>query len=205
MMLPGSNPAGDPAPVEPPEPAPAEPAALPSTSRSMSSSEPGVLPPPPPGNDGAGSAGRVEVVPPTPAAAALEHLVGEPGQNHRREDREQLPHQGAAQTGPADRREAPEPVDDLVLLVAEDVAGDGRAVLLVDRGQVGSTGEQVVVVLPEGLQDRPRTGGVAGVGLETTEQRRQHGRGGGTHLVRGGADLLRDLVGRQCAEDVVDR
>ena len=97
-----------------------------------------------------------------------------------------------------------EPVDDLVLLVAEDVAGDGRAVLLVDRGQVGSTGEQVVVVLPEGLQDRPGTGGVAGVGLETTEQRRQHGRGGGAHLVGGGADLLRDLVGRQCAEDVVD-
>ena len=117
---------------------------------------------------------------------------------------QQLPDQGAAQAGAADRRKAAEPVDHLVLLVAEDVAGDGGAVLLVDGGQVGATGEQVVVVLAEGLQDRARSRGVAGVGLQATEQGRQHGRGGGAHLVGRGADLLRDLVGGQCAEDVVD-
>ena len=162
-----------------------------------------MLPPPPPGNDGAGSAGRVGVVPPTPPPPLSTLLASQERTIGARIGSSFLD-QGAAHAGPADCREAAEPVDDLVLLVAEDVAGDGRAVLLVDRGQVGSTGEQVVVVLPEGLNDRPRTGGVAGVGLETTEQRRQDGRGGGAHLVGSGADLLRDLVGRQCAEDVVD-
>ena len=59
-------------------------------------------------------------------------------------------------------------------------------------------------MLAEGLQDRAGTGRVAGVGLQATEQGREHGRRGGAHLVGGGADLLRDLVGGQGAEDVVD-
>ncbi len=184
---------------------PAEPRRrLPRTSRSRSSSEPGVLPPPPPGSEGAGSAGWAARSATEASATAPEHPVGEPGQHHRRKDREQLLHQVAAETGASDRRQAAEPVDDLVLLVTEDVARDGGAVLLVDRRQVGSAGEQVVVVLAEGLQDRPGTGRVTGVRLEAPEQRRQHRGRAGAHLVGAGTDLLRDLVGRQRAEDVVD-
>ena len=51
MMLPGSNPR-----AEPPRPPADRPTAPPSTSLSMSSSEPGALPPPP-GSDGEVSAG----------------------------------------------------------------------------------------------------------------------------------------------------
>jgi len=84
------------------------------------------------------------------------------------------------------------------------VARDGAAVLLVDGGQVGATGEQVVVVLGEGRQDRAGPGRVARVRLQAAEQGRQHGRGGGAHLVGGRPHLLRDLFCRQCAEDVVE-
>ena len=57
---------------------------------------------------------------------------------------------------------------------------------------------------PSAWRIEPAPRGVAGVGLEATEQGREHGGGGGAHLVGGGPDLLRDLVGRQRAEDVVD-
>ena len=138
-----------------------------------------------------------------PAATTLQHTVGQPGEHHRREDREHF-FTGRRRRRAAHGRKVAAPVDDLVLLVPEDVAGDCGAVLFVDRRQVGAARQQVVVVLAERLEDRARARGVSGVGLEATEQGREHRGGGRAHLVGGGPDLLRDLVGGHRAEDVVD-
>ena len=125
MMLPASNPPAAPPPADEPDAAPTPPVAPPSTSRSRSSSEPGALPPPAARQRGRGVGLLRRRCRRRAAAATLEHPVGQPGQHHRREDRQQLLDQVAAEAGAADRRQPAEPVDDLVLLVAEDVARDG--------------------------------------------------------------------------------
>ena len=202
MMLPGSNPPADPPRPDAVPPAPA--VAPPRTSRRRSSSDPGALAAPePPGSDGAVSAGWADAVPP-PRPPTLEHAVGQPREHHRREDRDELLHEVPAEAGPADGREPAEPVDHLVLLVAEDVARDGRAVPLVDRREVGPAGEEVVVVLAQGLEDGARAVRVAGVGLQAPEQGGQHGLRRRADLVGRGSHLLRDLVRREGAEDVVE-
>ncbi len=139
-----------------------------------------------------------------PGRPALEDLVREPRQDHRREDRDELLDERPTGAGPADAGQAAEPVRHLVLLVAEDVARDDLAVLLVDLAEVGATGEQVGVVLAEGLEERPRPRVVTGVGLEAAEQRGEDGGGGRAHLVGGGPGLLGDLLDGQRSEDVVD-
>jgi hypothetical protein len=141
---------------------------------------------------------------PTAAASTAQHLLGQPGQNHRREDGQQFLDERPAHARATHRGHLAEPVDDVLLAVAEDVVGDGLTVAIVDRGEVGTAAQQVVLVLAEGLEDRVGAGGVAGVGLQTTQQCRQHGGRCGANVVGGGADLLGDGVGRKGAEDVVE-
>ena len=59
-------------------------------------------------------------------------------------------------------------------------------------------------VLAQRLEDGAGAVRVAGVGLEPAEQGGEDGRCGGADLVGGGPQLLRDLVGRERAEDVVE-
>ena len=149
----------------------------------------------------AGRAGRASA---EPAAATLEHLVGEPGQHHRREDREQLPDQGATGAGATHGREAAEPVDDLVLLVAEDVARDG-ACRPARRSPTGrprrSAGRRRAGRAPAGSSPHPRgrrrsPGAHRAVPGAPPRRRCAPRRGRPRPAARSGR--------RACAEDVVD-
>ena len=154
----------------------------------MSSSEPGALPPPPPGQRGRGvGAGPQAVPPPSPPPPPLStRLASQESTIGARIGSSFLTRAPPAPEPPTAGR-PPSRLTTSSSWSPKMWLGDRGAVLLVDRRQVGPARQQVVVVLAERLEDRARTRGVAGVGLQATEQGREHGRGRGAHLVGGGA------------------
>ena len=98
----------------------------------------------------------------------------------------------------------PSCLDDLLLLVAEDVADDPLAVLLVDPVEVHPALDQVVVVLADGRGEGLRAARIRGVGLDPPEQRGQRLPGG---LLRGAlvhAEAVREVGQRNAGKNVVD-
>ncbi len=141
-------------------------------------------------------AGRARAAAEHAAEAALTHLVREPRHDDRREERQQLLHEA-----PGRAAQAAELVDDLVGVAAEDVADDGATVLLVDVAQAVDR----ALVVRQRREQRVGAGRVRGVGLESTEERRQRVLRRLADLVAADPELACQLVDRYLVEDLVVR
>ena len=119
---------------------------------------------------------------------ALSHdLIGEPRHHQRGEDGQQLLDQALVAGRAAQLR------DDGLLVGAEDVARDLRAVGLVDGVEVRGGAADV---LAECLEQRGLAGGVLCVGAHAHEQGGQRGADGLAHVGRIAADLMGLFLGR---------
>lgn len=124
--------------------------------------------------------------------------------NHRREDGQQFLDERPAHARATHRGHLAEPVDDVLLAVAEDVVGDGLTVAIVDRGEAAPPLSRSSWCWPEGPEDRVGAGGVAGVARRPPSSAGSTAAAAARDVVGGGADLLGDGVGRKGAEDVVE-
>jgi len=124
---------------------------------------------------------------------------GEVGENDRCEDRQQALDQPASLAAEI----AAEGLRHLILIGAEDVADDLLAVIGVNLVKIDSAVNQVARMIAERSSQRPGAGRIFGVGLHSSEKRRDclTGRLFGGGLIN--SELRGELIHRNVGQDVL--